>query len=155
MRDGTAPPLLQNHRIGGVALAAAGVLAFWMALDYPRGSASEPGPAYFPMIVAVLLFVSGALVATFDGPSRALALSALWERGRPLAMLSALAVAASIVERAGFRLTLAGLLLFFLAIVERRNIVVAVAIAVALPLGSFALLHDALKINLPVGPFGF
>ena len=155
MSDGAAPSPWQNHRLAGIVLAAAGALAFWMALDYPRGSASEPGPAYVPTIVAVMLFVSGVLVAVFDGPSRPFALSALWERGRPLAMLGALAVAASIVEWAGFRLTLVALLLFLLVLVERRNVLVATAIAIVLPLGSFALLHDALKINLPVGPFGF
>lgn len=145
---------MQNHRIAGIVLTAAGMVAFWMALDYPRGTASEPGPAYYPLILSVTLCVLGVLVAACGGPSKRLELSTFWERGRPLAVLGALVVAASIVEWAGFRLTLAALLLFLLAGVERLNWIIVIAIAIALPAGAFLLLHDVLKINLPLGPFG-
>jgi putative tricarboxylic transport membrane protein len=146
---------LQNHRLAGALLAAAGLAVLVMAQGYPYGTADEPGPAYYPTVIAALLVVFGALVAAFDGPSERFRASTLWERGRPLAMLAALALAALLVERAGFRITLALLLFSLLALLERVPVWTAAAIAVVLPAASFALLHGVLQIALPVGPLGF
>jgi hypothetical protein len=149
------PGWFQHHRVAGAILTGFGVAAFWMAQAYPRGTAEEPGPAYYPLVVAALLMLFGTLVVLFDGPSARVRLSEFWERGRPLAMLSLLAAAALLVERVGFRITLMLLLFVLLAIIERVNLLVALAITAILPLGAFALLHGLLKLNLPTGPFGF
>jgi hypothetical protein len=149
------PGWLQSHRVAGAILTGFGVASFWMAQAYPRGTADEPGPAYYPLVVAALLMLFGTLVVVFDGPSARVRLAEFWERGRPLAMLALLAAAALLVERIGFRITLMLLLFILLAVVERVNLLIALAITAVLPLGAFALLHNVLKLNLPTGPFGF
>ena len=126
-----------------------------LARVYPIGTTDEPGPAYYPLVVAALLILFGALVFAFDGPSNRFEVASLWERGRPLAMLVVLAAATSMIGWAGFRLTLMLMLFILLVVVERLNLAISLAITLALPLGAFALLHNMLKVNLPVGVLGF
>ena len=54
----------------------------------------------------------------------------------------------------GYRLTILGLLVFFLGVVERKPILVVLLIAFGLSLGSHALFVHVLKVPLPTGPWG-
>ena len=47
------------------------------------------------------------------------------------------------------------MLLFFLLGIERRNPLVAVAVAAAVAFGAFYLINDVLRVPLPVGPWGW
>lgn len=54
----------------GVIYVAFGGAAFWIARDYGMGTASRMGPGYFPMVLAGLLMLIGAisLVHSFMKP---------------------------------------------------------------------------------------
>jgi putative tricarboxylic transport membrane protein len=144
---------VRNQIVGGAALSLIGAVAIGLSLQYPLGDANEPGPAYYPLILSVLLTVFGAMVI-WKGDDQRLRLAEWWENGRPLAILVALSVATLLLEPLGFRLTTAIMLIALLGILERRDWRMVLLIAVLFPAATYALLHNALKINLPLGPFG-
>lgn len=143
----------RSQRLAGAALALFGVIATGLSLQYPIGDALEPGPAYYPLILSVLLTVFAVAIFWRADDAR-LQTAEWWDRGRPLAILVALAAATLALEHLGFRLTVATLLIALLGVLERRDIRVVLVLAVLFPLATYALLHNALRINLPLGPFG-
>jgi len=64
-------------------------------------------------------------------------------------------IAAYAIERAGYRVTVALMLVFLLAVVERRSVIMSALLAAAMALGSFYLINDVLRVPLPVGAWGF
>jgi hypothetical protein len=55
---------LQNNKdfLAGLMLIAIGGIAFFMALDYPFGSAVRMGPGFFPRVLAGILIAFGVFV---------------------------------------------------------------------------------------------
>ena len=54
-------PLLENRDfLSGLMFAGVGGLGWWMARDYPFGSALRMGPGYFPTVLSVAMVVAGA-----------------------------------------------------------------------------------------------
>lgn len=142
-----------TDRVAGVALL---VLACLVAVDtwgLPLGTAHGPGPGYMPLLLAILLAAFAlALVIWGGGPS----LRQLdWaEAGHAAAILGASVFTAAAMDRLGYRITMTLFLLFLYGAAQRRNILVAVALAVGLALGSHWMFDAALKVPLPRGPFG-
>jgi hypothetical protein len=48
--------------LAGLLLLGIGAVAFYMALDYPFGSALRMGPGYFPRVLAGILMLFGVFV---------------------------------------------------------------------------------------------
>ncbi|MBI1964819.1 MAG: tripartite tricarboxylate transporter TctB family protein [Betaproteobacteria bacterium] len=48
--------------LAGLLMIGIGAIAFFMALDYPFGSALRMGPGYFPRVLAGILIVFGVYV---------------------------------------------------------------------------------------------
>jgi hypothetical protein len=55
---------LRNNKdfLAGLMMIGVGALAFYMALDYPFGSALRMGPGYFPRMLAGILMTFGVYV---------------------------------------------------------------------------------------------
>ena len=64
-------------------------------------------------------------------------------------------VAGLALEHIGYRLTIMGLLVFFIGIVERKPPLPVVLVSVGFSLASFYVIGDLLHVPLPVGPWGF
>lgn len=145
---------LTIDRAAGAALVlfAVGVLVESRAL--PLGSLRNPGPAYMPVVLALLLLVFGILLIAGGGRSPHLSATAWSEWRHAAAILGTCVFAALALERLGYRITTAVLLVFLLGLVERRRPVVTAVFALALTLGSFFLFATILKVPLPRGPFG-
>ena len=138
----------------GAAIAAFGLYVAWAAREYPFGTLAEPGPGYLPFVLALTLAAFGMVLAlrgSVVGAARAVRLD---DFPHALLLLAVLSAAAFGIERAGFRVTVAAMLLFLLAVVERRNVVVSCVLAAAMALGSFHLINDVLRVPLPTGPWG-
>ncbi len=142
-----------TDRIAGIALL---VLACLVALEtrgLPLGTAHGPGPGYMPLLLAGLLAAFALALAIRGGgqPLRRLE----WPEARhAAAILGASVFAAAALDRLGYRITMALFLLFLYGAVQRRRILVALALAAALALGSHWLFDVALRVPLPRGPFG-
>ena len=57
---------LRNNKdfLAGLLLLAIGATGFYLALDYPFGSALRMGPGYFPRVLAGILMAFGVFILT-------------------------------------------------------------------------------------------
>ena len=145
---------MTTDRVGGAALAllAAGVL--WASRPLPLGTPGQPGPAAFPVGLALLLLLAGAALAWRGAAAPRLGASG-WTEGRhALAILLVGAVAALALERLGYRVTMTLAVAVLVGLVERKRLAVTAAVALGLAFGSFWVFHSLLRTPLPRGPFG-
>ncbi len=145
---------LARDRVAGTALFAIGLLIAWQGWGLPFGTFRAPGPGMLPVTLAAILSLFGLLIAARGGGPDVRALG--WGEARHvLFIFGALAFSALALERLGYRLTVAAVLLVLVGAVERRGWIPAVLVAAGFAFGSYALFADALKVPLPRGPFGF
>jgi hypothetical protein len=146
--------MLTTDRIGGSALGLLALFVTWESRKLPLGTWHNPGPGYFPVLLAAALLILGGLVLA--GGGRAPAIAQLgWGEARHAAVILGVSVFIALaLERLGYRLTMLAALLFLVWIVERKTPVVAVVFALALAFGSFYLFDTLLRVRLPRGPFG-
>jgi hypothetical protein len=147
-------PLLSRDRVAGIVLVIAAAAIAWESRVLPLGTLYRPGAAYMPLVTAAALGLTGVLIALRVGgpPLRAL----VWPEARHAAfLLAACAFAASALERLGYRLTVALMVVFFLGVLERRPPLAVLAVALGLSLGSYYLFANLLRVPLPLGPWNF
>ena len=151
-----------HQRIGALALVAVGLLFIWKSLaDLPFGTVDNPGPGIAPLALAVLL-VAAALWSIADSPVTVADGFGYDDEPRPEpgAMRHAVFVILGIVAAAlafgvvGYRLTILGLLLFYLGVVERKPLIPVLLVSFGIAFGSYALFVHVLKVSLPIGPWG-
>ena len=151
-----------HQRIGALALVAVGLLFIWKSLaDLPFGTIDNPGPGIAPLALAVLL-VAAALWSIADSPPTVADGFGHDDEPRPEpgAMRHAVFVILGIVAAAlafgvvGYRLTILGLLLFYLGVVERKPLIPVLLVSFGIAFGSYALFVHVLKVSLPIGPWG-
>jgi putative tricarboxylic transport membrane protein len=142
-----------RDRVAGIALILVAIAIAWESRVLPLGTWRNPGAAYMPLLTAALLGLMGLLIA-IRGGGPALAALAWPEARHAVLLLGGCVFAAWALERLGYRLTTALLVVFFLGVMERRHPLVAVAVALGLSLGSFYLFSDLLRVPLPRGPWG-
>jgi len=146
--------VLTIDRAAGAALVLIGLVTLWEGRQYPLGTLQRPGAGYMPAVLALVLIALGLLLAAMG--ARGPRLSAVrWHEWRhAVAIFAACGFAAWGLDRLGYRLTIAAVMLFLLGALERRGIVVTVVMAVAVAWGSFFLFDTFLRVPLPRGPFG-
>jgi hypothetical protein len=141
-------------RAGGLALAVFALGVLWESRVLPLGSLRNPGPAYMPIVLGLLLLGFGVLVAVFGGTAERLAAVGWSEWRHAAAILVTCAFAALALERLGYRLTIFLALAFLLALVERRTWTTTAIFAVGFAAASFYLFATVLRVPLPRGPWG-
>lgn len=146
--------MLTRDRVAGSALVLLAVVTAWETRRLPLGTLHNPGPAYMPLLLALLLAALGALVALRGGASPRVAALRWPEAAHAVAILAGCAFAAVTLERLGYRLTVIVLLAFLLGVMERKRPAVVVAVALGLSFSSFFLFSNLLKVPLPRGPWG-
>lgn len=143
---------LTRDRAAAAALAALGALAWWAALAFPAGSLAQPGPGFVPRLLAALLVAVAALLFFQKSePGERL----FPELRITLVIVILLAAATFALERAGYRLTVALFLFVFLAVVERRPILLSSLLSIGFALASFYLINDVLRVPLPLNRWGW
>ncbi len=145
---------LRSDQVSGVMLLALALYVWWMNRAYPIGTLSEPGPGYVPLLLAIFMGAMGLLVAIGGGKSMPLAEMEWTEAKRAIALLVACGVAAFALERLGYRITMAALLVFFLGVMERRKPWMVALVGVGFSLLTYYLFATLLRVPLPVSPWG-
>jgi putative tricarboxylic transport membrane protein len=147
--------MLTTDRLAGGVLGLVALAVLVESRRLPLGTLTNPGPAYLPVVLALLLLVTGLGLVAFGGAApRPAALG--WQEGRrAVTIVAAVAFTALLLERLGYRLTMALMLLFLVGVVERRRWLDALLFAAGLSLGSFFLFETVLRVPLPRGPLGF
>mgnify|MGYP001607303013 CR=1 FL=1 len=141
-------------RVSGTVLVIFALAVIWESRNLPLGSFREPGPAYIPVLLALLLAIFGGLVAAMGGKSDKLASVGWTEWRHVLVILGACIFAAFGFERLGYRLTVLTVLVLLLRGLERQSWMTTGLFALGLAFGSFFLFHTILRVPLPLGRFG-
>lgn len=106
------------------------------------------------MLLAIFMGGMGLLVALAGRRSTPLGAMDWGESRRALAILVACGVSAYALERFGFRITMAALLVFFLGVMERRHPFKVAAVALGFAFIAFYVFATLLRVPLPVSPWG-
>lgn len=147
--------MLTSDRLAGSALVLLAVVTAWETRRLPLGTLHNPGPAYMPLLLALILGALGLVVALRGGSSAPVS-SLRWREARhAAAILLGCAFAALALERLGYRLTVLVILAFLLGVMERKRPALVAAVALSLSFGSFFLFSNLLRVPLPRGPWGF
>ena len=145
---------MTTDRVAGATLVLIGLVTIWQSRAFPLGSLHRPGPAYMPVLLAILLIVFGAAVFAM-GPRGRRLVEVGWEEWRhAVAIFAACAFAAWGLERAGYRLTMAVVVAFLILGLERKGLILGLILTVAMAWGSFYAFNTLLRVPLPRGPFG-
>ncbi|MDP2240145.1 MAG: tripartite tricarboxylate transporter TctB family protein [Burkholderiales bacterium] len=143
--------------VSGAVLAGLGTFIIIEARGWVYVDADGPGPGFFPtwygiaMVVLSLLLIAGSL-----RKARAAVQPVKWhEISRALFTWAAFAGSVALLKVLGFMLSFGLLTLFVVAVMYRRPLWTALAVAVGCSLGFYAVFALALDVGLPVGIFGF
>src|SRR5687767_4689685 len=146
---------MTTDRASAIALIIFALLVIWESRQLPLGTFRQPGPAYIPVLLALLLLICAVFLVLTS--SRAPSLSSIsWTEWRhALAILAASLFSVFAIERLGYRLTVLLVLGFLVKLLEQRSWIVSLSFAFSLSFGSFFLFYTLLRVPLPQGPFGF
>jgi hypothetical protein len=141
-------------RVAGAALVILSIAVLVATRVLPLGTLRTPGPAFMPVVLALLLLFFGLLLVAVRGgsaPFRTLR----WHEWRHAAAIAATVVfAAWALERLGYRVTVTAVLLFLLGVMERKSLLFTLVFALVLSAASFFVFSTLLKVPLPRGPLG-
>jgi hypothetical protein len=146
--------MLTTDRVGGSALCLLALFVIWESRTLPLGTWRNPGPGYFPVLLAALLLILGALACMMGGGAAPVTGVGWGEAGHALVILGVGVFICLALERLGYRLTMLSALLFLVWLVEKKSLLAAAAFAFGLAFGSFYLFDTLLRVSLPRGPFG-
>ncbi len=121
--------LLTTDRVMGGALALLALFVLIESRKLPLGSLQHPGPAHVPVVLALLL-LGFAVPIVLRGGRAPLVKGLGWLEWRTaVAILVVCAFDALVLERLGYRVTIALSLLFLLGPVERQHPAVTVLVS--------------------------
>ena len=95
--------MLTPDRLGGSALWLLAVFVMWESRELPLGTWHNPGPGYFPVLLAVILLVLGSLVCVMGGRAAPIATVGWGEARQALVILCVCAFICLGLERLGYR----------------------------------------------------
>jgi hypothetical protein len=146
---------MTTDRASAIALIIFALLVIWESRQLPLGTLRQPGPAFIPILLALLLLMFAVfLVLTSSRPPSLSSIT--WTEWRhALAILAASLFSVFAIERLGYRLTVLLVLGFLVKLLEQRSWIVSLSFAFTLSFGSFFLFYTVLRVPLPQGPFGF
>lgn len=146
---------MRSDQFSGLMLLALALYVGWENRVYPLGTLQEPGPGYMPLLLAVFLGAMGLMIALRGGKSDPLSSLGWSEARRAVLILIIGAVGAAALEHIGYRLTMIGLLVFFLGVLERKKPWAVAIAAFGFSLVSYYVFATLLQVPLPVSHWGF
>ena len=141
----------------GLALAALGAYIVVQAWGWDYLTPEGPGPGFFPLWYGIaMVALSAVLVVSHLRQSSSLRITIAWDRvGRALSTWFALVVSIALFKPLGFVISFALLTYFLVAVMYRRPLKIAAAVAFASTAGFYLVFSLALGVPLPAGPLGF
>ena len=147
--------IVRRDHVAGGAFIVAGVLILAVSGDLPFGTLASPGAGMLPMLVIGFMIAFGLILFAGARSSPPLAQIA-WPDLPHAVRVIAVAVAATALYRPlGFLITITLMLFGLLFFVERRKLIVSVAVSVAIPAATFLLFEYVLKSPLEYGLLRF
>src|SRR5262245_962236 len=151
--------LLSGEVLAGLFLAALGTLILLPALSWDYISDTGPGPGFLPVWLGIVIIgLSSLLIFATLRKRSASNIASRESANKPArAFMSwfAIMVGAAFLTTLGFYVTFALLTAFLVLAMEKRSVLVAVAVAAGSAVGFYLIFSLALRIPLPSGPWGF
>jgi len=146
---------MTTDRLSGSVLAIFALLVIWESRHFPLGTFRQPGPAFVPILLAILLLMFAVSLMLTSGGAPLLS-SIQWTEWRhAIAILVASVFSVFAMERLGYRLTIVLTLMFLVKFIEHRGWILSLVFAMSMSFGSFFLFYTMLRVPLPQGPWGF
>jgi hypothetical protein len=146
---------LRSDHVAGGFFVAFGILVIALSGDLPMGDLSLPGAGFLPKILACLTILFGATLAARASESKVFA-TIEWSDVRHSGLVVAItALATAVYDWLGFLTTMVLLMCALLIVIERRDVVRAVAYSLSIVLITYVTFEYVLKTPLNTGPFGF
>jgi putative tricarboxylic transport membrane protein len=147
------PMNIRSDHIAGAFFIALGLLVLVLGWDLPFGRITAPGAGMLPKLMAGLMIAFAALII-IAGPYSETLRTMPWGDFSHAALVIVIAALATLLySRLGFLVTMPLLIFALLAVVERRNLVMAAVFAVTLTLFAYWLFAIALNSPLERGAF--
>lgn len=139
---------LRNNKdfLAGLLLISIGAVAFYMALDYPFGSAVRMGPGYFPRVLAAILMGFG-VVKMFQGIRSGEKVEGVWGWYQLTMILISLVVFGWLMDRYGFVPALTGM--FFTSALAGHEFRFKEVLILTIFMSIFAILVFVKGLGLP------
>ena len=154
---------MTKDRAASLLFFCSGIYGFYFSVQLPMGRWNEPGPGVFPFILSFLLLISGA--AWFIRGKHKTAEKGKGEKAGGFAFIKNLATPVKIVgltalfilvfNWAGYLITSSLYLFILLLWVSRYKVIVSVALAVGIGVGSWYFFAKILAVQLPQGFLSF
>lgn len=142
-------------RLSGMIMILVGLFVAWERRVLPLGTHSQPGPGYFPLLLALLLIVMGILLVWGGRSSRTIR-SLTWEETpHAAAILGCCLFATFFLEMIGYRLTMLAIMGFLFGVMERLRLWLTAILTLGFSFGTFYLFDTLLRVPLPRGGWGF
>lgn len=146
---------IRADHVAGAAFVLFGALVIALSGDLPVGQLSMPGSGFLPNIVAVLTIVFG-IALIVRGRESPLFSEVSWSDGKHALMVTAITAAAVALYIAlGFIITMIGMMVALLVIIERRNPLYALGYSAGIVLLTYVSFEYLLKTPMPESPFTF
>jgi putative tricarboxylic transport membrane protein len=149
----------RGWQVACVCLLGLFLAALVTSLDYSLRDALGPGPGFFPFwlsLIGAALTVGILVQVTRSAPDAETA--TMLPRGQAALqaalVIVALAVAATLLEPLGFRVTMLAFVAVLLVVLGARSAVAVSLTALAGSFGVFHVFYYWLKVPLPIGAFG-
>jgi putative tricarboxylic transport membrane protein len=149
----------KGNLAAGVVLAAFGVYVISVAVRLPYVSDVGPGPGFFPLWLGIglVLFAGTLMLASFtSSTNETKSESQSWRMTmRSLSGWVAVMVAIALLGTIGFVLSFIFLTVFLIVALERRPVLLAVGVGIALAVVFQLIFVIALDVSLPKAVWGF
>ena len=126
--------ILRSDHVAGAAFIVFGITVFALSGDLPFGRLSAPGAGMMPKLLTGLMIAFGVALMAGAAASQPFAAIDWSDGGHALLVVIITAVAIALYQRLGFLVTMSLLVFALLAVVERRNLLLAAAYAIGLTL---------------------
>jgi putative tricarboxylic transport membrane protein len=147
---------MTKRRAGSLVFLIAGFYGLILTLQLPMGKWNEPGAGAFPLIVSVLLCISGiGMFVSGKGKVETDWRVTVKEQWTPFQIIALTGIFILVLERLGYVLSSSLYVFALLFWVSRYRIWKAVALAAGIGFGSWYLFGILLETPLPKGFLAF
>ena len=151
--------MLSKDLIGSLFWTACGGAILLASLRLPLGGPQNPGPGFLPLLVGVLMLALSVALLVRSARSREEKktgpAAASSRRFKLVATTGALFLFAFAFPHLGFLITTIPLMIFLPRVIGELSWKVSLAIGFLTSLAMYALFKVWLKVQFPVGPWGF
>jgi putative tricarboxylic transport membrane protein len=142
-------------RVSGAVLVLLGIFVVWERRVLPLGNHTQPGPGYFPLLLAILLIIMGTLLILRGGSSSPFRSVSWSEAPHAMAILGCSIFATLFMERIGYRISMLVIMGFLFGVMERLRLWQTLILSLVFSFGTFYLFDTLLRVPLPRGGWGF